>query len=147
MRITIPTALTLFRILLLPVMVIVFYSPFTGSNVAAACIFGGEMYDPQKDEITLDNPKVVKALEWMVSYAKKYDVNQLDSVTASFGVASGADSSRTAARSRRIRIASRNPPPNRPNVRVRSVRSRPSWRSDSPASAAICLSEVDVATC
>ena len=39
MRITIPTALTLFRILLLPVMVIVFYSPFNGSNVAAAIIF------------------------------------------------------------------------------------------------------------
>ena len=39
MRITIPTALTLFRILLLPVMVIVFYAPFRGANVAAACIF------------------------------------------------------------------------------------------------------------
>jgi multiple sugar transport system substrate-binding protein len=43
------------------------------------------MYDPQKDEITLDNPKVVKALEWMTSYAKKYDINTLDAVTASFG--------------------------------------------------------------
>ena len=39
MRITIPTALTLFRILLLPVMVIVFYAPFRGANVAAAIIF------------------------------------------------------------------------------------------------------------
>ena len=39
MRITIPTALTLFRILLLPVMVVVFYSPFQGSNIAAAIIF------------------------------------------------------------------------------------------------------------
>ena len=39
MRITIPTALTLFRILLLPVMVIVFYAPFTGANIAAAIIF------------------------------------------------------------------------------------------------------------
>ena len=39
MRITIPTALTLFRILLLPVMVIVFYAPFPGANVAAAAIF------------------------------------------------------------------------------------------------------------
>ena len=39
MRITIPTALTLFRILLLPVMVIVFYAPFKGANVAAAFIF------------------------------------------------------------------------------------------------------------
>jgi CDP-diacylglycerol---glycerol-3-phosphate 3-phosphatidyltransferase len=39
MRITIPTALTLFRILLLPVMVIAFYAPFSGANVAAAIIF------------------------------------------------------------------------------------------------------------
>jgi CDP-diacylglycerol--glycerol-3-phosphate 3-phosphatidyltransferase len=39
MRITIPTALTLFRILLLPVMVIVFYAPFSGANIAAAIIF------------------------------------------------------------------------------------------------------------
>jgi CDP-diacylglycerol--glycerol-3-phosphate 3-phosphatidyltransferase len=39
MRITIPTALTLFRILLLPVMVVVFYAPFRGANVAAAIIF------------------------------------------------------------------------------------------------------------
>ena len=37
--ITIPTALTLFRILLLPVMVIVFYAPFHGANIAAALIF------------------------------------------------------------------------------------------------------------
>jgi CDP-diacylglycerol--glycerol-3-phosphate 3-phosphatidyltransferase len=39
MHITIPTALTLFRILLLPVMVIAFYAPFRGANVAAALIF------------------------------------------------------------------------------------------------------------
>jgi CDP-diacylglycerol---glycerol-3-phosphate 3-phosphatidyltransferase len=39
MQITIPTALTLFRILLLPVMVVVFYAPFRGANVAAAGIF------------------------------------------------------------------------------------------------------------
>ena len=36
MQITIPTALTLFRIALLPVMVIVFYAPFRGANIAAA---------------------------------------------------------------------------------------------------------------
>ena len=39
MQITIPTALTLFRILLLPVMVIVFYAPFRGANIVAAAIF------------------------------------------------------------------------------------------------------------
>ena len=39
MKITIPTALTLFRIALLPVMVVVFYAPFRGANIAAAAIF------------------------------------------------------------------------------------------------------------
>ncbi len=39
MQITIPTALTLFRIALLPVMVLVFYAPFRGANIAAAAIF------------------------------------------------------------------------------------------------------------
>lgn len=36
---TLPTILTLFRIALLPVMVIVFYAPFPGANVTAALIF------------------------------------------------------------------------------------------------------------
>lgn len=39
MRLTIPTMLTLFRIALLPVMVIVFYAPFRGANIAAAIVF------------------------------------------------------------------------------------------------------------
>lgn len=39
MQITIPTALTLFRIGLLPVMVVVFYAGFHGANIAAAIIF------------------------------------------------------------------------------------------------------------
>ena len=39
LHITLPTALTLFRIALLPVMVIVFYAPFRGANIVAAAIF------------------------------------------------------------------------------------------------------------
>ncbi|HET6633361.1 MAG TPA: CDP-diacylglycerol--glycerol-3-phosphate 3-phosphatidyltransferase [Rhodanobacteraceae bacterium] len=39
MRITLPTWLTLFRVALLPVMVIVFYAPFHGHNYAAALVF------------------------------------------------------------------------------------------------------------
>jgi CDP-diacylglycerol---glycerol-3-phosphate 3-phosphatidyltransferase len=39
MRLTLPTILTLFRIALLPVMVIVFYAGFKGANIAAALIF------------------------------------------------------------------------------------------------------------
>ena len=39
MRLTLPTLLTLFRIALLPVMVVVFYLPWSGANLAAAAIF------------------------------------------------------------------------------------------------------------
>ena len=39
MRINLPTWLTLFRVLLLPVMVIVFYLPFRGANLTAALVF------------------------------------------------------------------------------------------------------------
>ena len=39
MQITIPTALTLFRIALLPIIVFAFYAPFRGANIAAAAIF------------------------------------------------------------------------------------------------------------
>ena len=39
MRLTWPTILTLFRIVLLPVMIVVFYSPFRGANIAASAIF------------------------------------------------------------------------------------------------------------
>ncbi|MFT5397218.1 MAG: CDP-diacylglycerol--glycerol-3-phosphate 3-phosphatidyltransferase [Gammaproteobacteria bacterium] len=39
MRITVPTAVTLFRIALIPLFVVVFYLPYAWSNLAAASIF------------------------------------------------------------------------------------------------------------
>ncbi|HEV7777507.1 MAG TPA: CDP-diacylglycerol--glycerol-3-phosphate 3-phosphatidyltransferase [Luteibacter sp.] len=39
MRINLPTWLTLFRVLLLPVMIVVFYLPFRGHNLTAAVVF------------------------------------------------------------------------------------------------------------
>lgn len=39
MRINLPTWLTLFRVLLLPVMVVVFYLPFSWASIAAAAVF------------------------------------------------------------------------------------------------------------
>jgi CDP-diacylglycerol--glycerol-3-phosphate 3-phosphatidyltransferase len=39
MRLTLPTLLTLFRIVLIPVMVFVFYAPFKGANIAASAVF------------------------------------------------------------------------------------------------------------
>lgn len=40
MKLTIPTLLTLLRIALIPVMVIVFYLPYSWTNFAAAAVFG-----------------------------------------------------------------------------------------------------------
>jgi CDP-diacylglycerol--glycerol-3-phosphate 3-phosphatidyltransferase/cardiolipin synthase len=40
MKITVPTAITLFRIGLIPLFVIVFYLPYSWSNVVATAIFG-----------------------------------------------------------------------------------------------------------
>ena len=40
MIVTIPTAVTLFRICLIPLFVLVFYLPFAWSNIVAAAIFG-----------------------------------------------------------------------------------------------------------
>ena len=39
MPLTLPTILTLFRIAMLPVMVVVFYAPFRGANIAASGVF------------------------------------------------------------------------------------------------------------
>ena len=39
MKLTLPTLVTLFRISLIPLLVIVFYLPFSWANLAAACIF------------------------------------------------------------------------------------------------------------
>ena len=39
MKLTLPTAITLFRIGLIPLFVVVFYLPFSWANVAAAAIF------------------------------------------------------------------------------------------------------------
>jgi len=39
LNLTLPTIFTLFRIVLLPVMVLVFYLPFRGANIVAAAIF------------------------------------------------------------------------------------------------------------
>ena len=49
--------------------------------------FGGDFFDYQADRITADDPRVVKALEWMVSYAKEYDVTKVASLERGFGSA------------------------------------------------------------
>jgi len=48
---------------------------------------GGEFYDPDKRMITADRKECVRALEWMCSYARKYDVSRIASLQQGFGSA------------------------------------------------------------
>lgn len=54
---------------------------FSNSMFTWGWAFGGEFYDESKQEVTPDNDYVVKALEWMVQYAKS--VGGPDKVTVS----------------------------------------------------------------
>ncbi len=47
--------------------------------------FGGGFYDPIAHKITANDPRVVKAMEWMTSYARKYDPNKINAFTQGFG--------------------------------------------------------------
>lgn len=47
-----------------------------------AAVFGGELYDPLQHRITANDPRVVQALDWMVSYSRQYDVNRIVSFQA-----------------------------------------------------------------
>lgn len=40
-------------------------------------VFGGNFYDPSSNEVTANDPNVVRALAWMRSYAEKYDAQKV----------------------------------------------------------------------
>ncbi len=47
--------------------------------------FGGEFYDPAAKKVTANDPKIVKCLEWMGEFAKKYDPAMISGFQAGFG--------------------------------------------------------------
>ena len=47
--------------------------------------FGGDFYDPKTGRVTAENPRVVKAMEWMTTWAKKYDVTRVNAFSSGFG--------------------------------------------------------------
>lgn len=47
--------------------------------------FGGEFYDLETESVTANNPRIVRALEWMTSYAKKYDATKISAFINGFG--------------------------------------------------------------
>jgi multiple sugar transport system substrate-binding protein len=50
-------------------------------------VFGGEFYDPASGKITADHPRVVAALEWMVTFARRFDPARIASLQQGFGTA------------------------------------------------------------
>ncbi|GIN71414.1 ABC transporter substrate-binding protein [Bacillus sp. J14TS2] len=47
--------------------------------------FGGEFYDESTGEVIANDPKIVEALEWMVEFGKKYDVEDISGFESSAG--------------------------------------------------------------
>lgn len=47
--------------------------------------FGGKFYDDKTQTVTANDPKVVKALEWMVGYAKRLGITRIASTTSGWG--------------------------------------------------------------
>jgi len=48
-------------------------------------VFGGNFFNQTTNTVTADDPPIVAALEWMVSYAKKYDITKISAFTTPFG--------------------------------------------------------------
>jgi multiple sugar transport system substrate-binding protein len=55
------------------------------SMVTWGWAFGGEFFEPETNKVTADHPNNVKALEWMTSYAEKYDPTKISGFVAGFG--------------------------------------------------------------
>ena len=49
--------------------------------------FGGEFYDPKTKKVTANDPKIVQAMEWVLSYAKKLDATRVKSFAATYSTA------------------------------------------------------------
>ncbi len=55
------------------------------SMVTWGWAFGGEFYESEAKKITANHPNNAKALDWMVSIAKKYDPTKVSGFVAGFG--------------------------------------------------------------
>jgi len=58
---------------------------YANSMVTWGWMFGGSFFDQATNKVTANDPRIVAALEWMVSYAKKYDITKFASFVAPYG--------------------------------------------------------------
>ncbi len=50
-----------------------------------AYVFGGQWYDPETRTITANHPNNIRALEWMRTYSKNYDLRRMQAFETTFG--------------------------------------------------------------
>jgi multiple sugar transport system substrate-binding protein len=55
------------------------------SIITYGWVFGGSFFNQATNKVTANDPPIVDALAWMVSYAKKYDITKISAFTAPFG--------------------------------------------------------------
>jgi multiple sugar transport system substrate-binding protein len=62
----------------------------TGSNTLNAWgrAFGGSFYDAAKDELTFNHPRVVRAVEWYVEWARRLDATRILAAATAFNATS-----------------------------------------------------------
>ena len=58
---------------------------YANSMVTWGWVFGGSFFDQATNKVTANDPRIVAALEWMVSFAKKYDITKFASFIAPYG--------------------------------------------------------------
>ncbi len=52
---------------------------FQGFIYTYGWAWDGQFYNPETLEVTVNEPRIVAATEWLASYAKKYDVTSVES--------------------------------------------------------------------
>jgi ABC-type glycerol-3-phosphate transport system substrate-binding protein len=53
-------------------------------------VFGGNFFDQARNKVTANDPPIVAALDWMVTYAKKYNITKFSSFLAPFAAGNSA---------------------------------------------------------
>lgn len=60
---------------------------FQGWHYTWGWAFGGRFYDEEKQKLVFaDDPKIIRAFEWLGEWAKKYNIKELEAFVSAFGM-------------------------------------------------------------
>ncbi|HWE60763.1 MAG TPA: ABC transporter substrate-binding protein [Chloroflexota bacterium] len=68
---------------------------YANSMITWGWMFGGNFFNQATNKVTANDPPIVAALEWMVTYAKKYDITKFAAFIAPFGGTSSFQAGQT----------------------------------------------------